>query len=96
MHRRFEKILNGGDEVLFKGTTEPPGPQKPLATKPKLDVELSGETRRPIKLISRLPLSMGLWYPREFMALTNSISDAGHAGCLDTRKRALLEGYSSL
>ncbi|GJS48789.1 integrase, catalytic region, zinc finger, CCHC-type containing protein [Tanacetum coccineum] len=69
----------------------------PLATKPKLDVDLSGEPvdqsdyRSKIRSLMYLTSSrpdLGLWYQRN-LALNykrTSFSDDDHAGCIDTRK----------
>ncbi|GJV69217.1 hypothetical protein Tco_1484726 [Tanacetum coccineum] len=72
----------------------------PLATKPKLDVDLSGEPvdqsdyRSKIGslmyLTSSRPdlgtINMGLWYPNDSGFELTTFSDANHAGCIDTRK----------
>ncbi|GJT07859.1 retrovirus-related pol polyprotein from transposon TNT 1-94 [Tanacetum coccineum] len=49
----------------------------PMATKPKLDADLSGKPGA---------INMGLWYPKDSGFELTAFSDADHAGCLDTRK----------
>ncbi|GKA15712.1 retrovirus-related pol polyprotein from transposon TNT 1-94 [Tanacetum coccineum] len=60
----------------------------PMATKPKLDADLSGEpvdqTDYHIKQ-DRLK-NMGLWYPKGSGFELTAFSDADHAGCVDTCK----------
>ncbi|GKB72467.1 retrovirus-related pol polyprotein from transposon TNT 1-94 [Tanacetum coccineum] len=74
----------------------------PLATKPKLDVDLSGEpvdqsniarpTQKHLKEVKRIfkylkgTINMGLWYPKDSGFELTAFSDADHAGCLDTQK----------
>ncbi|GJU15613.1 hypothetical protein Tco_1143579 [Tanacetum coccineum] len=72
----------------------------PLATKPKLDVDLSGEpldqsdyhNSKHLKEVKRIfkylkgTINMGLWYPKDSGFELTAFSDADHAGCLDTRK----------
>ncbi|GJR21760.1 hypothetical protein Tco_0970287 [Tanacetum coccineum] len=59
-------------------------------------------TQKHLKEVKRIfkylkgTINMGLWYPKDSGFELTAFSDADHAGCLDTRKKALLEGYSSL
>ncbi|GJS93581.1 retrovirus-related pol polyprotein from transposon TNT 1-94 [Tanacetum coccineum] len=55
----------------------------PMATKPKLDADLSGEPRRQTGYRT---IHMGLWYPKGSGFELTAFSDADHAGCVDTRK----------
>ncbi|GKA50253.1 retrovirus-related pol polyprotein from transposon TNT 1-94, partial [Tanacetum coccineum] len=56
----------------------------PMATKPKLDADLSGE---PVDQTDyRSTINMGLWYPKGSGFELTAFSDADHAGCVDTRK----------
>ncbi|GJR96092.1 retrovirus-related pol polyprotein from transposon TNT 1-94 [Tanacetum coccineum] len=56
----------------------------PMATKPKLDAELSGEPVDQTDYHSTI--NMGLWYPKGSGFELTAFSDADHAGCVDTRK----------
>ncbi|GJV94273.1 hypothetical protein Tco_1545850 [Tanacetum coccineum] len=73
----------------------------PMATKPKLDADLSGtlvdqtDYHSKIGLLMYLTssrpdivgtINMGLWYPKDSGFELTAFSDADHAGCLDTRK----------
>nr|GEY55327.1 hypothetical protein [Tanacetum cinerariifolium] len=73
----------------------------PMATKPKLDGDLSGnpvdQTNYHSKIGSLMYLTssrpdivgtvhMGLWYPKDSSFKLTAFSDADHAGCIDTRK----------
>ncbi|GJT38294.1 retrovirus-related pol polyprotein from transposon TNT 1-94 [Tanacetum coccineum] len=73
----------------------------PMATKPKLDVDLSGKLvdqtdyhskiRSLMYLISRRPdimgtINMGLWYPKDSGFELTTFLDVDHAGCLNRRK----------
>ncbi|GJR26822.1 retrovirus-related pol polyprotein from transposon TNT 1-94 [Tanacetum coccineum] len=49
----------------------------PMATKPKLDADLSGFPGT---------INMGLWFPKDSGVELTTFPDADHAGCLDTRK----------
>ncbi|GJR79901.1 hypothetical protein Tco_0150686 [Tanacetum coccineum] len=56
----------------------------PMATKPKLDADLSGE---PVDQTDyRSTINMGLWYPKGSGFELTAFLDADHAGCVDTRK----------
>ncbi|GJS49677.1 retrovirus-related pol polyprotein from transposon TNT 1-94 [Tanacetum coccineum] len=72
-----------------------------MATKPKLDADLSGklvdQTKNHSKIGSLMYLTssrpdivgtinMGLWYPKDSGFELTSFLDADHAGCIDTRK----------
>ncbi|GKD68657.1 retrovirus-related pol polyprotein from transposon TNT 1-94 [Tanacetum coccineum] len=62
----------------------------PLAKKPKLDVDLSGEPVDQSDYRSKIgvPLTWDsgrLWYPKDSGFELTAFSDADHAGCLDTR-----------
>ncbi|GJT31302.1 retrovirus-related pol polyprotein from transposon TNT 1-94 [Tanacetum coccineum] len=73
------------EEVYFAqldGTLDPPIPKSigtPIATKSKLDADLSGT------LIDQTKYRR-LWYPKDPGFELTAFSDADHAGCLDTRK----------
>ncbi|GKC88058.1 hypothetical protein Tco_1148707, partial [Tanacetum coccineum] len=56
-----------------------------MATKPKLDADLSGE---PVDQTDYLigTIHMGLWYPKGSGFELTAFSDANHAGCIDTRE----------
>ncbi|GKE79753.1 retrovirus-related pol polyprotein from transposon TNT 1-94, partial [Tanacetum coccineum] len=73
----------------------------PMATKPKLDADLSGtlvdQTDYRSKIGSLMYLTssrpdivgtinMGLWYPKDSGFELTAFSDVDHAGCIDTRK----------
>ncbi|GJU65250.1 retrovirus-related pol polyprotein from transposon TNT 1-94 [Tanacetum coccineum] len=64
----------------------------PLATKPKLDADLTRPTEKHLKEVKRIfqylrgTINMGLWYPKDSGFELTAFSDADHAGCLDTRK----------
>ncbi|GJT22674.1 retrovirus-related pol polyprotein from transposon TNT 1-94 [Tanacetum coccineum] len=74
----------------------------PMATKPKLDADLSGETltklyqarqtEKHLKEVKRIfrylrgTINMRLWYPKGSGFELTTFSDADHAGCIDTRK----------
>ncbi|GJS51988.1 retrovirus-related pol polyprotein from transposon TNT 1-94 [Tanacetum coccineum] len=54
----------------------------PMATKPKLDAKLENG-----KLVDQTEYRR-LWYPKDFGFELTAFSDADHAGCIDTRKKA--------
>ncbi|GJY61527.1 retrovirus-related pol polyprotein from transposon TNT 1-94, partial [Tanacetum coccineum] len=67
----------------------------PLATKPKLDVDLSGEPIdqsdyrskiRPLMYLTSSRLDLVQAYPKDSGFEITAFSYADHAGCLDTRK----------
>ncbi|GJT30771.1 retrovirus-related pol polyprotein from transposon TNT 1-94 [Tanacetum coccineum] len=75
----------------------------PMATKPKLDADLSGTpidqtryhsmigslmymTSSRVDIVQAGTINMGLWYPKDSGFELTAFSDAGHTGCLDTRK----------
>ncbi|GJW12306.1 hypothetical protein Tco_1578133 [Tanacetum coccineum] len=72
----------------------------PMATKPKLDADLSGEPVDQTDYHSKIgslmyltssrpdivQLNMGLWYPKGSGFELTAFLDADHAGCVDTRK----------
>ncbi|GKE43340.1 hypothetical protein Tco_1470624 [Tanacetum coccineum] len=56
----------------------------PMATKPKLDADLSG---KPVDQTDyHSTINMRLWYPKDSGFELTAFSDADHAGYLDTRK----------
>ncbi|GJV38271.1 retrovirus-related pol polyprotein from transposon TNT 1-94 [Tanacetum coccineum] len=55
----------------------------PMATKPKLDADLSGE---PVDQTDYRTIHMGLWYPKGSGFELTAFSDSDHVGCVDTRK----------
>ncbi|GJR38554.1 retrovirus-related pol polyprotein from transposon TNT 1-94 [Tanacetum coccineum] len=55
----------------------------PMATKPKLDADLSGE---PVDQTDYRNIHMELWYPKGSGFELTAFSDADHAGCIDTRE----------
>ncbi|GJZ47888.1 hypothetical protein Tco_0601720 [Tanacetum coccineum] len=59
-----------------------------MATKPKLDADLSGKLVDQTDYRSKIrgTINMGLWYPNDSGFELTTFSDADHAGCLDTRK----------
>ncbi|GJW13854.1 retrovirus-related pol polyprotein from transposon TNT 1-94 [Tanacetum coccineum] len=60
----------------------------PMATKPKLDADLSGKLVDQIDYRSKIrgTVNMGLWSPKDYGFELTAFSDADHAGCIDTRK----------
>ncbi|GJY54022.1 retrovirus-related pol polyprotein from transposon TNT 1-94 [Tanacetum coccineum] len=65
----------------------------PLATKPKLDADLSAKPivkhLKEVKRIFRYlkgTINMGVWYPKDYGFELTAFLDADHARCLDTRK----------
>ncbi|GJV98155.1 hypothetical protein Tco_1553407 [Tanacetum coccineum] len=58
----------------------------PMATKPKLDANLSCETVPQTDYLSRIGPLMYLTSSRPDIVQAVSFSDADHAGCIDTRK----------
>nr|GEY04501.1 uncharacterized mitochondrial protein AtMg00810-like [Tanacetum cinerariifolium] len=66
----------------------------PMATKPKLDADLSGKLvdqtdYRKVKRIFRYlrgTINMGLWYPKDSGFELIAFLDADHVGCIDTYK----------
>ncbi|GJU54146.1 copia-type pol polyprotein [Tanacetum coccineum] len=102
---RLRKALYGLKQAPRAWTSDPtpiPRDGTPMATKPKLDADLSGEPvdqtdyPRRLKNLSlrskrifrylRGTIHMGLWYPKGSGFDLTAFSDADHAGCLDTRK----------
>ncbi|GKD44846.1 retrovirus-related pol polyprotein from transposon TNT 1-94 [Tanacetum coccineum] len=90
--------------LISKGFTKGQSIGTPMATKPKLDADLSGEpidqTDYHSKIgslmylkSSRPDIVQAVCYCARYQARTvllNTQRDANHAGCLDTRKKALL------
>nr|GEW75849.1 hypothetical protein [Tanacetum cinerariifolium] len=60
----------------------------PMATKPKLDADLSGKLVDQIDYRSKIrgTIDMGLWYPKDSGFELTAFSDVDHTGCIDTRK----------
>ncbi|GKB04772.1 retrovirus-related pol polyprotein from transposon TNT 1-94 [Tanacetum coccineum] len=70
----------------------------PLATKPKLDADLSGtpidqtKYQKHLKEVQRIfrylkgTINMGLWYPKDCGFELTAFSYVDHAGCIDTHK----------
>ncbi|GJR08164.1 retrovirus-related pol polyprotein from transposon TNT 1-94 [Tanacetum coccineum] len=60
----------------------------PMATKPKLDADLSGKLIDQTNYHSKIrgTINMGLWYLKDSGFELTAFSDADHAGCIDTRK----------
>ncbi|GJT79770.1 gag-pol polyprotein [Tanacetum coccineum] len=66
----------------------------PIATKPKLDADLSRNlpTEKHLNEVKRIfrylkgTINMGLWYLKDFSFELTAFSDIDHVGCLDTRK----------
>nr|GEV57818.1 retrovirus-related Pol polyprotein from transposon TNT 1-94 [Tanacetum cinerariifolium] len=56
----------------------------PMATKPKLDADLSGNPV--VQIDYRSTVNMGLGYPKGFSFDLIAFSDVDHAGCIDSRK----------
>ncbi|GJU27905.1 hypothetical protein Tco_1166526 [Tanacetum coccineum] len=62
-----------------------------MATKPKLDADLSGKLIDQTDYCSKVgsllgTINMGLWYPKDSGYELTAFTDADHARCLDTRK----------
>ncbi|GKF60586.1 retrovirus-related pol polyprotein from transposon TNT 1-94, partial [Tanacetum coccineum] len=60
----------------------------PMAIKPKLDADLSGEPVDQTDYRSKIggTINMGLWYPKGSGFELTAFSDVDHAECVDTRK----------
>nr|GEY61067.1 hypothetical protein [Tanacetum cinerariifolium] len=60
----------------------------PMATKPKLDADLSGNLVDQTVYRSKIrgTINMGLWYSKGFCFGLTAYSDADHTRCIDTRK----------
>ncbi|GJU63972.1 retrovirus-related pol polyprotein from transposon TNT 1-94, partial [Tanacetum coccineum] len=87
-HSRFEMSLMGGNEILFR-TSDPLIPTSvgtPMATKPKLDADLSGKLIDKADYCSKIRSLMYLTSSRPDIVQAISFLDADHARCLDTRK----------
>ncbi|GJT78553.1 retrovirus-related pol polyprotein from transposon TNT 1-94 [Tanacetum coccineum] len=69
--------------LISKGFTKGQSIGTPMATKPKLDADLSGE---PVDQTDYRTINMGLWYPKGSGFELTAFLDADHAGCVDTRK----------
>nr|GFB17958.1 hypothetical protein [Tanacetum cinerariifolium] len=79
-------------EILHKhGMDKGQSIDTPMATKPKLDADLSGnpidqtDYRSKIRYL-RVSINMGLWYPKGSSFELTAFSDANHTGCIDSRK----------
>ncbi|GJV57354.1 ribonuclease H-like domain-containing protein [Tanacetum coccineum] len=130
-----EKVYRLRKALYGLKTSDPPIPTSvgtPMATKPKLDADLSGKlvdqtdyrskirslmyltssrpdivqavcycaryqarpTEKHLKEVKRIfrylkgTINMGLWYPKDSGFELTAFSDADHAGCIDTRKKA--------